>query len=391
VESISPKMKIIDWQCHFTAHQLYTWRAFGDVWPDDVIHVVARLESETRKKQGWEVPSLDDLHIVSLKRNGGLRQGLKILKENKNAIHVFGGFWADRRFIILVIYAVFMGIKVSVMNEPYSTDSAGYLSESSDLIGRIKSWLRPALYGVTAKLLRSSAKPQKFSVLALSKIAEKQFIAAGFSPSQVFPFGYFVPKVESEQLKYNGAENVQLIYVGALLKTKGVDVAVKAIEALAAKNVPVRMDIYGYGNPDDFVDQLSTCVSYKGIIPFGKSQEVIAKYDALILPSRHDGWGVVVNEALLQGVPAIVSSDVGAKCLVEESGAGAVFKSGDKNSLHRIVEDFVKSEKLRGIMKSNAMKVSLKITPERAAVYMSSVFSSYFNENETRPKEIWLE
>jgi glycosyltransferase involved in cell wall biosynthesis len=55
--------------------------------------------------------------------------------------------------------------------------------------------------------------------------------------------------------------------------------------------------------------------------------------DCLVLPSRCDGFGLVVAEALGSGLPAIVSEHVGAKDLVQESGAGWVVAAGDAAAL----------------------------------------------------------
>jgi len=138
-----------------------------------------------------------------------------------------------------------------------------------------------------------------------------------------------------------------------------------------------------------YINPKSECVTYKGMIPFGQAQAVIAEYDALILPSLHDGWGVVVNEALLQGVPAIVSSHVGAKCMLEHSGAGLVFRSGDLCSLVQVMKEFVFNLQLRMVLKSKAKQVGLLITPEHAAQYMKNVLKCYFLKHGARPDVLW--
>jgi glycosyltransferase involved in cell wall biosynthesis len=57
--------------------------------------------------------------------------------------------------------------------------------------------------------------------------------------------------------------------------------------------------------------------------------------DCLVLPSVQDEtWGLVVNEALAHGVPAVVSTAVGcAPDLIEDGVTGAVFDAGDAESL----------------------------------------------------------
>jgi glycosyltransferase involved in cell wall biosynthesis len=57
----------------------------------------------------------------------------------------------------------------------------------------------------------------------------------------------------------------------------------------------------------------------------------------LVLPSRHsETWGLVVNEALLHGVPVVASDRVGcAPDLVVADRTGAVFAAGDVEALAR--------------------------------------------------------
>ena len=61
--------------------------------------------------------------------------------------------------------------------------------------------------------------------------------------------------------------------------------------------------------------------------------------DCLVLPSKHDGWGAVVSEALISGVPAICSDTCGVAEVVKLSNYGGVFKSGN-------IEDLVKNLKV---------------------------------------------
>lgn len=66
--------------------------------------------------------------------------------------------------------------------------------------------------------------------------------------------------------------------------------------------------------------------------------------DVLILPSRRgegETWGLVVNEAMQFGLPAIVSDGVGSRSdLVEEGEAGFSFQSGDATELSYAIKKY---------------------------------------------------
>ena len=56
--------------------------------------------------------------------------------------------------------------------------------------------------------------------------------------------------------------------------------------------------------------------------------------DALVLRSRDEPWGLVVNEALACGTPCLASDAVGASAdLVGDDGAGLVFRAADLSAL----------------------------------------------------------
>jgi glycosyltransferase involved in cell wall biosynthesis len=61
--------------------------------------------------------------------------------------------------------------------------------------------------------------------------------------------------------------------------------------------------------------------------------------DVFVLPSRHEPWGLVVNEAMNAGRAVVVSDDVGCQQdLVREGETGAVFPVGDVAALATAIE-----------------------------------------------------
>ncbi len=52
--------------------------------------------------------------------------------------------------------------------------------------------------------------------------------------------------------------------------------------------------------------------------------------DVFVLPSRHEPWGLIVNESMASGCPVIVSTDVGCHAdLITDGVEGCVFPVGD--------------------------------------------------------------
>lgn len=76
-----------------------------------------------------------------------------------------------------------------------------------------------------------------------------------------------------------------------------------------------------------------------GFINQSEIGQYYAAADVLVLPSARETWGLVVNEAMALGVPAVVSNTVGcAPDLVLPSVTGAIFENGDANALAVAIE-----------------------------------------------------
>lgn len=77
--------------------------------------------------------------------------------------------------------------------------------------------------------------------------------------------------------------------------------------------------------------------------------------DVFVLPARFDTWGLVLNEAMLFGLPVVVSDGVGARLdLVEPDVTGYVYAVGDVNALAAHLQSLIESPELRTRMGRSA-------------------------------------
>jgi glycosyltransferase involved in cell wall biosynthesis len=228
--------------------------------------------------------------------------------------------------------ALAMRARVFLISEPYSPISAGYLEDRNRLVNWLKAQLRPMIYRCYGLLIRRRIA----GVFAISPLAASQYSNLGIPSEDIFPFGYFVPRMSNARPKQismvKARSGLRLVFVGSLTSTKGVDVVIEAVNSLDREGTAIMLDAFGPGDPSRYqFDNVAT--RYRGTFPFGTAQNLIAEYDALVLPSRYDGWGVVVNEALMAGVPVVCSDCVGAGVVVEAWGCGATFASEDVSAL----------------------------------------------------------
>lgn len=382
-------MKLVVWQTVLTEHQVHLMRALHESLAGNLIIVRGVRQLNMRQDQGWLEPDCTDLAIIDLTPSNWWSHGNSIILAHLDAIHLFNGFWGDRRFFPLLYQAQRQGCSTALMTEPYAEGAVSYFNAKRSVVDKIKAVLRPLCYRVASRLTRR----RMCAVFAISVLAVRQFSSAGFPVRKIYPFGYFVPGAPKIEVVSHGAV-LKIIFVGSLIARKGVDTLLAAIQHMgdsdpaASLSLLLQVDIYGPGDPGLF-EPLPDGVNIKGPIPFGSTQKVIQEYDVLILPSLHDGWGVVVNEALLQSVPVITSDAVGARSLIECSGAGAVFPVQDSLRLAEILTVLVDHPEILLEWRARASRFSDCLTPVNASRYLLDCLAHAKNNEEKKPCAPW--
>ena len=128
------------------------------------------------------------------------------------------------------------------------------------------------------------------------------------------------------------------LFSGSLIRRKGADLLARAFRDLAAQLPTVRLTIMGVGHLDVSLRRtLQPCaerVTFLGFKDWADLPEAYQKAHTLCVPSRHDGWGLVVPEGLAAGLPVIASDRTGAALdLVRPGGNGWLVEAGNVDSL----------------------------------------------------------
>lgn len=133
-----------------------------------------------------------------------------------------------------------------------------------------------------------------------------------------------------------------IVQVGRLdTRHKGQDLTIEAVARVLAQGYDVSLDIIGQGPDRDKLERLIAArglqdkVHMLGAKPQGHLQAHLCEYDLLVHPSRFEGFGLVMVEAMAAKVPVLVS-DVPAQLEVISHGRyGAAFASGDADQFAR--------------------------------------------------------
>jgi glycosyltransferase involved in cell wall biosynthesis len=170
-------------------------------------------------------------------------------------------------------------------------------------------------------------------------------------------------------------ESPTFLFVGRLSKEKGLGDLLAAFRSVQQQLPKAKLLLAGPGSERDWLQSQAAAWGLGSSITFLGNQtpdqigELLESSSALVLPSRREPWGLVVNEALSYGCPVVVSEVCGCiPELVVDGVTGYAFPAGDTVALRDSMLRVISLNKDRLDTAKRCMEVISKYTPERAAV-----------------------
>lgn len=170
---------------------------------------------------------------------------------------------------------------------------------------------------------------------------------------------------------------VRFLFSGQLIPRKGVDVLLQAFIHLSSRfreeATAPRLVLLGDGDKRAEYEAMTPAslrsrVEFRGFCDPGDLPREFAANDVFVLPSRHDGWGVVVNEAIGAGMPVIASSAAGAAHdLIEPGQNGYLVSPGDVDDLASAMVCFALQPERVALFGRRSREIALNWTVERGA------------------------
>ncbi|WP_162179786.1 glycosyltransferase family 4 protein [Bryobacter aggregatus] len=161
-------------------------------------------------------------------------------------------------------------------------------------------------------------------------------------------FHEFVP-VNEVPPRSPSAERFVLM-VGAPWYLKGIDSLILAFHKIADQFPDVRLKIQGYYPDRTEIDALVANhprIEILPALPYHQTLERMSQAELLVLPSRCEGMGRVLIEAMALGLP-VVGSDVGGiPHMIHNDVNGFIFAAGDSDSLAQRLTQLLSDADLR--------------------------------------------
>jgi glycosyltransferase involved in cell wall biosynthesis len=368
--------RVVFWQNILSPHQSPAMRALAEIIPEVVV-VSADTLTADRIKMGWQIPDLGAAQVV-IAPNAAKIESL-VRESAAHSVHIVAG----ARWTPLGHAATRACIHNRVR--------LGIMSESADNRG-----IRGSARRIKYTFERFSTGRYFDFILAIGHSGMKWFKQCGYRQDRLFPYAYFTELSVINKLSVPKREDagIRIIYLGRCVSGKGLPIFFEALSR--CKDAYWTLIVVGDGPVRDRLEAQASKYALSDRIQFisyqehGLAQKLLSCSDLLVLPSDgKEGWGAVVNEALMHGVPAICSDRCGAADLLRDSWRGGVFPSGSISGLASLLREWITRGRPSLESTERIKSWSRYITGESAAIYLQAILAHIY-EGSTRPVAPWF-
>ena len=274
--------------------------------------------------------------------------------KNSHAIIIFG--WNSPYYFFVVLFSFFLSIPIILLSEENLIKKDNFLK---------KIWKKIIFFNLFKIFDHFISIGTHNTNFYISHGVEKKKIHQTFYSVDT---NFFKNSSKNKTLKYNIKKKYNLskkdfifIWVGKFIERKNPFEAILAFQLLKKKKLHLIM--VGSGK------LLETCKNYiienniKNIYLVGfKNQKHLLNFyrisHSLIITSKHETWGLVLNEAMSVGLPCIATSSCGAsKDLIKTNYNGYVYHSGSTQELSDKIKKISESRNYKFLKKNTILHI----------------------------------
>jgi L-malate glycosyltransferase len=238
---------------------------------------------------------------------------------------------------------------------------------------RISPERTPALRGVVRRVIRNADAVTAIS----SDIAARARHISGRDDIRVVPCAIdetSLPQPARAELGW-GKDEFVVLTIARLVRRKAVDVLLRALSRTPGS---IRLEVIGEGPELPALRALAASlphrVTFTGWVDeAGKARRLVSA-DAFVLPSLHEGFGLVLLEAMRAGLPVIATASGGPPDFVEDGRTGFLVRPGDESALADRIARLAGDLELRRRMGAAGREGSTRFSPERMAAEYREIY-----------------
>jgi len=196
----------------------------------------------------------------------------------------------------------------------------------------------------------------------------------------------FVRNSIRRELGINIADPV-IIFASMNFEIKGLDDILFSLAKLKAQNRKFKFIVAGKGNIKKYTKmakeaQLISDVIFTGSVTKENLIRIYLASDLYIMLSKFDTFGMVVLEAMAAGLPVIISSNVGAKDLVQEGKNGFIVSNTSDSDYIAAKIALLFDENIRRTMSAAASQTATQNTWDNVTKKYAAIYEKLLADNE---------
>jgi glycosyltransferase involved in cell wall biosynthesis len=199
---------------------------------------------------------------------------------------------------------------------------------------RLKLFLEKNLY----------LKKKNCNVILLTDYAREDFLRAIHFKGRAFVVNNFIHEdyFKDRPKVYDPVSgNLKIVAAGRLAPLKNFEYLLKTFVYLKDKDI--YLDIFGAGNVELYEKQiLSTGVKVKMMGHSYQLDKELPKYDLLVFPSKYEGFGLALFEAMASGLPVLASNIDSLKSIAKDNAI--YFDLNDPATLAKTIIDIAEGK-----------------------------------------------
>jgi len=204
-----------------------------------------------------------------------------------------------------------------------------------------------ALRGRFWRGLRRYVANRLDGIVAVSGPIRDRLVSEGCPPGKVdvIPMGVDLAETFTPQAQVRSPH--EILFVGRLVYGKGADVLLEAMPCIVARHPDATLTLVGDGPEKvslaDTAHRLGLDgrVCFVGAKPHARLAQYYRRAALLVLPSREEGFGLVLVEAMGCGCPVAASDLPAVRVLLDDGACGALFRPGDPADLASVVGELL--------------------------------------------------
>lgn len=180
--------------------------------------------------------------------------------------------------------------------------------------------------------------------------------------------------LNEEELIYQNKEPYKLCTFSRVSKEKGIEDAIEAVTNVNCflGRIAYTLDIYGQVEKkykerfESLKKEFPEYITYKGVVDYNRSVDVLKDYFALLFPTYYSGEGFpgTILDAYASGLPVIATNWRYNPEIIQHQVDGIIYEYKNKDNLQKILTEIREKPEVILNMKKNCLKRAKQYKPE---------------------------